>query len=188
MTLWPFSPCFLMCRWRGHLCAFLCFKSTQRSTLWWHNTSFFRWWCTITHRHWDEFFGRLDLHPLPRICQSQMRVYIGLSGFPTKNVYNIILVMTISSLLWFRSHLCDVLGWCCLFNPFLGLKPDITVHLQASKHSGYVFLCWLSWICGGTGNCCLFVATHFSRETWLGMVKTELCLGDLFDPQMLRFL
>ena len=38
---------------------------------------------------------------------------------------------------------------------------------QAST-SGYVFLCRLSWICSGTRNCCLFVATCFSRETWLG--------------------
>ena len=82
--------------------------------------------------------------PYPGYASGKMKVYRLTMGILSKNVYKIILVMTISSLLWFRSHLCDVLGWCCLFNPFLGLKPDITVHLQASKHSGYVFLCWLS--------------------------------------------
>ena len=73
---------------------------------------------------------------------------------------------------------CLILSWDSnLTSPFIQGKLS-----SPSKHSGYVFLCRLSWICGGTGNCCLFVATCFSWETWLGMVKTELCLGAIWPP------
>ena len=111
--------------------------------------------------------------------------------FPSKNGFAWVGPDSITYSWWRRLHPgldpiygTFLVGDVCLinFNPFLGFKPDISIHLQASKHSGYVFLCWISWICGGTGNCGLFVATCFSWETWLGMVKTELCLGAIWPP------
>ena len=183
MTLRPFSPCFLTCRWRGHLCTFLCFKSTQRSTLWWHNTSFFRWWCTSTHRRWDDFFGQVESSPP---TQDMPMANEGLWAYGDS-----LLEMYIKLSWWWRLHPC------CGLDPIHGtfLVGDVRsilswdssptspfISKQASKHSGYVFLCRLSWICGGTRNCGLFVATRFSWETWLGMVKMELCLGAIWPP------